>query len=99
MSAPHTKQGILRHGNPSGDFSSSPRCDAQTRKGTDCQAPGVRLPDGEYTRCRMHGGAAAIANWKHGCRSASALAEGREVAELCRLTRELGKLLLDRRAA
>jgi hypothetical protein len=59
-------RGRLRNGNPSGDFSVSPRCNALTRKFSLCRAPGVRLPSGEYSRCRMHGGAAALRNWKHG---------------------------------
>ncbi len=44
----------------------SPRCGAQTRRKTACQAPGVRMPDGSYSRCRMHGGTRARKLWKVG---------------------------------
>ena len=51
-------QGRLKHGNPGGDPASAPRCDAKTRNGGTCRAPGMLSPkSGLYTRCRMHGGA------------------------------------------
>jgi hypothetical protein len=37
----------------------------------------------------MHGGAAAIANWKHGRYAAQTEAEGLEIAELLRQSREI----------
>ncbi len=42
----------LRHGNPSGDPSTAPRCGAKTRRGTPCECPSVR----NRRRCRLHGG-------------------------------------------
>ena len=44
------RRGWLKHGNPPGDFTSAPRCEAKTRRGTLCQGPA--MPNG---RCRMHG--------------------------------------------
>jgi hypothetical protein len=44
--------GRLKHGNPSGDFNSAPRCGARTRRGTACQCPAIR----GRSRCRLHGG-------------------------------------------
>jgi hypothetical protein len=44
--------GRLKHGNPSGDFNTAPRCGARTRRGTACQCPAMR----GRTRCRLHGG-------------------------------------------
>ena len=86
---PHTRRGLLRHGNPSGDFTASPRCGARTRRHTPCLAPGVRLPDGEYTRCRMHGGAAARANWKTGRYSLLSERQRHELAEMLGQAHEL----------
>jgi hypothetical protein len=37
-----------------------------------------------YGRCRMHGGAAARANWRHGRYSARTKAEAKAVRELMR---------------
>ena len=49
---PHDKRrGVLRNGNPPGDFSKAPRCGAKNRRGTPCQCPA--MPNG---RCRLHGG-------------------------------------------
>ncbi len=85
---PDAKRGKLRHGNPSGDPNASPRCGAMAKpfqrrkRAGGCQQPGMRLPSGEYTRCRLHGGAGAIANWKHGRYSAQTRAEAAEIAEL-----------------
>ena len=77
-------RGRLLHGNPGGDPSTAPRCGAKTRQGKKCRAPGIRNPrTGEYTRCRMHGGASTgpktpegiercrKAGWKHGLRRRS----------------------------
>jgi len=51
-------KGRLKHGNPVGDPSAYPRCGAKTRNGKKCRAPAMRNPQrGQYTRCRMHGGA------------------------------------------
>ncbi len=85
---PHTKRGTLRHGNIGGDPSTSPRCQALTRNFESCRAPGVRLPDGSYSRCRMHGGTSALRHWKHGLFAAARRAEATQVAEVMRQTRE-----------
>jgi hypothetical protein len=66
----------------------APRCGAKTRQGQKCRAPAMRnRKTGEYTRCRMHGGASTgpktaegmekcrKAAWKHGLRSSEAIAE------------------------
>ena len=68
----------------------SPRCQARTRRGTECQSPA--MPNG---RCRMHGGRSPGAPkgnrnaWKHGRYSAEAIARRRSIAELIRQAREL----------
>ena len=93
--------GQLTNGNRCGDPHTAPRCGAQTRRGTACQAPA--MPNG---RCRLHGGKSTgprtvdglercrKANWKHGWYSQQSLAERRQVRELMRssaqLLRELG---------
>jgi glucans biosynthesis protein len=65
----------------------APRCLARTRSGTECQSPAVS----GRRRCRMHGGnnpGAPIGNrnaWKHGARSAQAIAAARYVRALTRL--------------
>src|SRR5690349_19011622 len=46
------RRGQLRHGNPSGDWSTAPRCGAKTRRGTPCQCAALR----GKRRCRLHGG-------------------------------------------
>ncbi len=79
----NSTRGWLRNGNPSGDPSKSPRCNALTRSGGRCKAPAMRSKrTGGYTRCRLHGGASTgprtpegkercrRANWRHGRRSA-----------------------------
>jgi hypothetical protein len=70
----------------------APRCGARTRAGTPCRSPAVR----GKRRCRMHGGAKGSGGqpgnrnaWKHGARSAEALALRRTVRELLREAREL----------
>jgi hypothetical protein len=50
------RSGRLKHGNPSGDPSQSPRCGARTRSGSPCRAPAMINRQGRYTRCRLHGG-------------------------------------------
>jgi hypothetical protein len=85
------KTWLLRNGNQPGNPNASPRCGALTRhcKSTQphetigtCQGPGMKMPNGEYGRCRMHGGAAAIANWKHGRYAAQTEVERLEIAAL-----------------
>ena len=88
-SEPVVNRGRLRNGNPSGDFSASPRCHALTREFGLCRAPGVRLPSGEYSRCRMHGGAAARKNWKHGQFAAASREERAAILASIRRTLEL----------
>ena len=70
----------------------SPRCGARTRGGRPCRSPAVK----GKRRCRMHGGAdgsgAPRGNrnaWRHGARTAEALALQRQVRELVRGAREL----------
>jgi hypothetical protein len=49
---PHNKRrGTLKNGNPSGDFSTAPRCGAKNRHGSRCQCPAM-----QNGRCRLHGG-------------------------------------------
>ena len=56
--ANNRNSGRLLHGNPGGDPSKAPRCGAKTRRGTPCNAPAMRsTKTGDYTRCRLHGGA------------------------------------------
>ncbi len=40
VTALHPNRGQLRHGNPGGDPSSSPRCGARNRRGAPCGSPG-----------------------------------------------------------
>jgi hypothetical protein len=88
----------LRHGNPPGDPSSSPRCGAKTRSGTPCRAPAMWSKNLQrYTRCRLHGGASTgprtpeglercrRANWKHGEYSAEHKASRRKLRQFVRL--------------
>ena len=70
----------------------APRCGAKTRAGSPCRSPAVR----GKRRCRMHGGAAGSGGqpgnrnaWRHGARSAGALALRRAVRELLRGARGL----------
>lgn len=81
--------GRLKHGNPSGDFNSAPRCGARTRRGTACQCPAMR----GRTRCRLHGGKSTgprtaeglarirTANTRHGRWSRESIALGREISK------------------
>src|SRR5215831_16298180 len=93
MIATDKNRGNLQHGNPAGDPSTVPRCGAKTRGGRKCLAPAMRNPKtGQCTRCRMHGGASTgprtpeglercrKAPWKHGLRSAAAIAERKQRA-------------------
>ena len=70
----------------------SPRCGAQTRKGTPCQAPAVA----GKKRCRMHGGGkgsgAPIGNQnalKTGLHTAEAKALRKHIRELTRQSKKL----------
>jgi hypothetical protein len=91
MSTTSRNRGRLLHGNRSGDTLIAPRCLAKTRSGQKCMAPAMRNPKtGKYSRCRMHGGASTgpktkeglercrQARWKHGFRSAAAIAERKQ---------------------
>lgn len=96
-------RGVLKHGNPAGDPSTAPRCGARTRNGGACRAPAMQNPKtGRYTRCRMHGGASTgprtregldrcrKARWKHGRRSAGAIAtQRRRAAKMRKVEAEL----------
>ena len=87
----------------SGDPSVSPRCSARARSGALCRAPAMWSKKAQrYTRCRMHGGASSgpktpaglekcrRSNWKHGERSAAAIAERRKLrAEIRELILEM----------
>jgi hypothetical protein len=81
-------RGCLRHGNPGGDPSKSPRCGAKRRNGQPCRAPAMLSKStGRYTKCRIHGGAStgpvtvegkqrnAAAATKHGRYTRAALAD------------------------
>jgi hypothetical protein len=70
----------------------SPRCGAQTRRGTSCQAPAVK----GKKRCRMHGGAAGSGApkgnknaLKHGLQTREALAFNQHVRQLLRAGKKL----------
>jgi len=71
-------------------FALSPRCLARTRLGMECQSPAVK----GKRRCRMHGGTnpgAPKGNrnaWKHGGRSADAMAAARYLREIARAVKE-----------
>ena len=59
------------------------KCKARTRNGGECQSPS--MPNG---RCRMHGGVSTGAPkgnknaLKHGCYTADAIADRRDIREL-----------------
>ena len=93
---PHDKRrGILKNGNPSGDFSKAARCGAKTRRETLCQCPAM-----ENGRCRLHGGlstgpkteagieAIRRARTKHGYYSKAAILERRQGRLDLRVLRE-----------
>jgi hypothetical protein len=71
----------LKNGNSPGNPHLSPRCGAIGRHFI-CRAPGMRMPNGDYGRCRLHGGRAAIANWRHGRYAAATRAESAAIEEL-----------------
>ena len=84
------RRGWLKHGNPTGDPGTAPRCGAKTRQGNACQAPA--MPNG---RCRLHGGKSTgprtpeglarsqRARWKHGGYSVEARREYRRLKAEC----------------
>jgi len=92
--------GWLKNGNPPGDYAKALRCGARTRRDTPCRQPA--MPNG---RCKMHGGKSTgprtpeglgrsrRSNWKHGARSAEAIADKRQARALCRLLDELMRLV------
>jgi len=89
----------LRNGNPVGNPHLSPRCGAKTRSGAPCRAPAMLSKAGQYTRCRLHGGASTgprtaegrercrKAAWKHGRYSAEHKAERRRFRAVLRWMR------------
>lgn len=96
LAAPGQRRGTLRHGNPSGDFLSAPRCGAKCRAGHACRQPA--MPNG---RCRLHGGKSTgartadglakcrTATLVHGCRSAEIIDLKSAAARHTRNTRAL----------
>lgn len=83
---PHEKRrGWLKNGNPPGDFTKAPRCEAKTRKGTPCQCPAMK-----NGRCKLHGGKSTgpktpegierirQSHLKHGIYTKDAIAQRRE---------------------
>ena len=93
---PHApRPGYLLNGVKRSDPRNAPRCGAKTRKGTPCQGPAMK-----NGRCRMHGGASTgprtpeglarsrRARWKHGRRSAEAIAMRRSLAAIERESRQ-----------
>ena len=82
-------RGILKNGNPPGDFAKAPRCGAKTRQGSPCRAPAML-----NGRCRMHGGTSTgptsaeglercrQARWIHGGYSRGAREEQRRFREV-----------------
>jgi len=99
-----TRNGRLKNGNPSGDFTKAARCGAKTRRGTGCQCPA--MPNG---RCRLHGGLSTgpktaegierirRAVTKHGRCSQAAKAKRAEYRNLLRDCREMLSGLSDNR--
>jgi hypothetical protein len=95
-SKPPKRNGWLKNGNPTGDFSAVTRCGAKTRHGTACKCPAMT-----NGRCRLHGGLSTgpktaegierirRALTKHGRYAATAEAERRYLRKLleeCRTT-------------
>jgi hypothetical protein len=89
---PHSpRRGVLLNGTRRGDPNNAPRCGARTksRQGQPCKAPA--MPNG---RCWVHGGPSTgprtleglarsrRARWKHGQRSAGAIAERKHLTAL-----------------
>jgi len=89
------RRGWLKNDNPPGDFMKTPRCGAKTRKGTSCQAPGMK-----NGRCRLHGGKSTgpktpegierirHAHLKHGEYTKEAIASRKEFNALMRELKE-----------
>ena len=76
------------------NFQNKPRCGAKSRSGEPCK----NLPAKGKKRCRFHGGADGIGGqpgnknaWKHGRRSAAAIAQRKEIAQVNREMRQLIK--------
>lgn len=97
---PHTKRfGWLKNGNPPGDFTKAPRCNAKAKS---TQRP-CRAPAMINGRCRLHGGCSTgprtpegleksrMANWKDGHYSANALAMKRYLSRVKKELREYMK--------
>ena len=86
MTTDPVPRGRLLNGNLGGDPTTAPRCGAKTRAGTPCRGPAVR----GKRRCRMHGGTnpgppkGNRNGWKHGRRSALAVAERKSRGESLR---------------
>jgi hypothetical protein len=90
------RRGVLKNGNPPGDFSKAARCGAKTRRGTTCQCPAMK-----NGRCRLHGGLSTGAKsaegierirravTKHGRFTAHAIAERRQIGVLLRQFRHM----------
>lgn len=76
------------------NLAQAPRCAAKTRTGTPCNSPAVR----GRQRCRMHGGTNKGAPkrnrhaWRHGNRSAEAIAQLKVLSQTKRDLRLLTKL-------
>jgi len=76
------------------NFLKLPRCGAKTRSGKPCKNPCAR----GKKRCRFHGGADGVGApkgnknaWKHGNRSAAAIARRKEANQVMREMRQLIK--------
>jgi uncharacterized protein YjcR len=71
-----------------GPMSASPRCGAQTRRGTACKAPAVA----GKSRCRMHGGAQGSGAPKN---NKNALKHGTYTREAFEQRTELRRLIVE----
>ncbi len=76
------------------NFLNKPRCGAKSRSGKPCK----NLPAKGKRRCRFHGGADGIGGqpgnknaWKHGNRSAAAIARRKEINRVNREMRQIIK--------
>ena len=107
-------RGQLKHGNPGGDPSSSPRCGDRNRRGEPCGSPAMwSQRSGSYTRCWRHGSSgpktaeglerSRRARWKHGRYSAEHKQRRRDWRAFLREDRaellELQRMLRARRKA
>lgn len=91
------RRGRLKNGNPSGDYSLSPRCGAYARR-TKMPCNGPAMTNG---RCRMHGGKSTgpkticgivnsrKANWKHGEYSVESRKQRKECSELIKMAQKV----------